>query len=202
MRTLWLLATAIGLLPSLDCLAQGAASGVRPEVALEATHWVFDMGTYSTSAQKRWGPTVRVGLRPSVGSRVSALAAISYASEGSFEPGVAGAAVELAVRFARIGESRRRFNGFITAAFGALHFDADRQESGRVACGPDCRFEGVTFRSGWRTMLSGGLGMDMPMSATVLLQPQLQILRPIGSGAAGPERNAGMLRLGLGLAWR
>lgn len=202
MRTSLLLAAAISLLTYPDCLAQQRPSGLRPEAGLEATYWVFDAGGSSTKAQTGWGPTLRFGVRPSPGSRVSALVAVTYASEGSFDPGVAGGVVELAVRFARIGDTRRRFNGFVTAGLGALHFDADRLERQRAACGPECRFEGVTFTSGWRPVLSGGLGMDVPVSATLLMQPQAHILRPVGSATAGPEGNTAVLRVGVGLAWR
>jgi hypothetical protein len=198
-----MLATAVTIVHE-RAAAQQQAHGLRAEAALEATHWVLDGGTYSTASQTRWGSTLRLGLRASVGSRVSALLALTYAAEGSFEPGVAGGAVELAVRFARIGEARRRFNGFVTAGIGLLHFDADRQERQLDACyaSLDCRFEGVGFRSGWRPMLAGGIGIDIPVSSTLELVPQAQVARPLGSSPAGPENNSAVLRVGMGVAWR
>jgi hypothetical protein len=204
MRTSLLLAAAFGLHTYVESAAQAPSSGLRLETGLELTHWVFDGGTYSTRSQTGWGPTVRFGLRPRAGSRVSGLVALAYSPEGSFNPGVAGGAVELAVRFARVGETRRRVNGFFTASLGALRFDADHQEGRLAGCSPTvgCWFEGVVFRSGWRTVVGGGLGIDLPVSSTLLLQPQAQILRPIGSATAGPENSSAMLRLGLGLAWR
>jgi hypothetical protein len=90
MRTSLMLATAFGLHAYVDCAAQKPSSGIRAEAGLEATYWVVDAGTYSTASQTRWGPTVRLGLRPSMGSRVSGLVALTYAAEGSFEPGIAG----------------------------------------------------------------------------------------------------------------
>ena len=203
MRTSLILAVVIGL-RCVVCVAQAPSSGLRAEIGLEATHWVLDGGTYSTTSQTRWGPTVRFGLRPSAGSRVSALAALSYTSEGTFEPGVAGGAVELAVRFARVGETRRRLNGFVTASLGLLRFDADHQERELAACwaSPTCRFEGIAFGSGWRPVVGGGIGFDLPVSANLVLQPQGHLLRPLGSGPAGPEGNSVLLHVGLGLARR
>jgi hypothetical protein len=99
MRISLLLATAFSLHTYVSSAAQEPSRGLRPEVGIEATHWVFDGGTYSTTSQTGWGPTVRFGLRPRTGSRVSALAALAYAAEGSFDPGIAGGALELAVRF-------------------------------------------------------------------------------------------------------
>ena len=204
MRTSLILAAAFGLHTYVDCAAQSTSNGLRAEAGLEATYWVVDAGTYSTASQARWGPTVRLGLRPSMGSRVSGLVALSYAAEGSFEPGIAGGALEFMVRFARLGETRRRLNGFVIASIGILRFDADHQERRLATCwaSPGCRFEGVAFRSGWRPVLAGGVGLDLPVSPTFVLQPQAQLVRPVGSASAGPEGDAVMLRFGLGLAWR
>jgi hypothetical protein len=204
MRTSLILATAFCLHTYVDCTAQNSSSGLRAEAGLEATYWVVDPGTYSTASQTRWGPTVRLGLRPSIGSRVSGVVAFTYAAEGTFEPGVAGGALEFMVRLARLGETRRRLNGFVSASIGVLHFDADHQERELATCwaSPGCMFEGVAFRSGWRPVLAGGLGVDLPVSPTFLLQPQAQLVRPVGSATAGPEEDSVMLRFGLGLAWR
>lgn len=184
--------------------AQGPPSGVRAEIGIEATHWVFAAGDYTFQGQTRWGPTLRFGLRPRPGSRVSALLAVTYASEGSFEPGAAGGGLELAVRFARVGEKRRRVNGFVTAGLSGLNFLADRSERAFLSCSPEngCIESGRSFRSGWRSVLTGGLGADLPIAATLLLQPQVQILTPIGAGRGGPVNGGVMLRLGMGLAWR
>jgi hypothetical protein len=184
--------------------AQGPATGMRAEVGIEATDWIFAGNEGTFLAQTRWGPTFRFGLRPRPGSRVSALLAVMYASEGSYEPGVAGGGLELAVRFARVGEQRRRFNGFLTAGLSALNFLADRSERAALACTPDngCIESGRSFRSGWRSMLTGGLGADMPLAASLLLQPQIQVLIPVGAGRGGPRDGGAMLRLGMGLAWR
>ena len=204
MRTSLMLAIAFGLLRSVNCAAQETSSGVRAEAGLEATYWILDGGTYSTAGQSRWGPTVRLGLRPSEGSRVSGLLALAYVGQGEFEPGVAGATVELAVRFARLGVPRRRVNGFLTLGLGVLHFDADHQERELEGCfvSAGCQFEGVAYHSGWRPVLGGGLGLDLPVSSSLMLQPQAQVIRPVGSAAAGPEGNSALLRFGVGLAWR
>jgi hypothetical protein len=204
MRTSLILAAAFGLHASVDCAAQKTSSGLRAEAGLEATYWVVAASTYSNASQTRWGPTVRLGLRPSVGSRVSGLVALTYAAEGEFEPGVAGGALEFMVRVARLGETRRRLNGFVTASIGMLHFDADHLERDLARCwaSPGCMFEGVAFRSGWRPVLAGGVGLDLPVSPTFVLQPQAQLVRPVGSATAGPEGDSVMLRFGLGLAWR
>ena len=203
------LALALTLVPSLCswevCVAQAPAGGMRAEIGIEATHWVFDGGSYSTMGQTRWGPTLRLGLRPRPLSRVSALMAVTYASEGSFETGAAGAGLELAVRFARVGEQRRRVNGFFSAGLSALHFLAERQERALAGCTPEvgCMFEGGrSFRSGWRSVMTAGLGADLPIAASLLLQPQAQILKPVGSGRGGPTNGGAMLRMGVGLAWR
>jgi hypothetical protein len=204
MRTSLILAAAFGLHTYVDCAAQETSSGLRAEAGLEATYWVVAGGTYSTASQTRWGPTVRLGLRPSMGSRVSGLVALTYAAEGDFEPGVAGGALEFMVRVARLGETRRRLNGFFTASIGMLHFDADHQERELARCwaSPGCMFEGVAVRSGWRPVLAGGVGLDLPVSPTFVLQPQAQLVRPVGSATAGPEGDSVMLHFGLGLAWR
>jgi hypothetical protein len=203
------LAVALALAASLSswevCAAQVPSSGMRPEIGIEATHWVFDGGGSSASAQTRWGPTLRLGLRPHPGSRVSALMAVTYASEGSFETGAVGGGLELAVRFARLGEQRRRVNGFFSAGLSALNFLADRQERALAGCTPEvgCMFEGGrSFRSGWRAVMTAGLGADLPLAASLLLQPQAQILKPVGTGRGGPTNGGAMLRVGVGLAWR
>lgn len=202
------LALALTLAASLSSwrvsAAQGPSSGMRAEIGIEATHWVFDGGGSSALAQTRWGPTLRLGLRPRPGSRVSALMAVTYASEGSFETGAAGGGLELAVRFARVGEQRRRVNGFFSAGLSALNFLADRQERASAGCTPEngCIEGGRSFRSGWRAVLTGGLGADLPIAAGLLLQPQAQILKPVGTGRGGPTNGGALLRLGVGLAWR
>jgi hypothetical protein len=63
------------------------------------------------------------------------------------------------VRFARVGETCRRLNRFVTASLGILHFDGDHQERELATCwtSPGCMFEGVAFRSGWRPVLAGGV---------------------------------------------
>ena len=203
------LALAVALAASLCswevCVAQAPAGGMSAEIGIEATHWVFDGGGSSAMGQTRWGPTLRVGLRPRPGSRVSALMAVTYASEGSFDPGAAGGGLELAVRFARVGEQRRRVNGFVTGGLSALNFLADRQERALAGCTPEvgCMFEGGrSFRSGWRAVMTAGLGADLPLAASLLLQPQAQILKPVGNGRGGPTNSGAMLRVGVGLAWR
>jgi hypothetical protein len=204
MRLALLVVLAASLSSWEVCTAQAPRGGMRAEFGIEATHWVFDGGGTLTTGQRGWGPTLRVGLRPRPGSRVSALMAVTYASEGSFDPGAAGGGLELAVRFARVGEQRRRVNGFVTGGLSALDFLADRQERALAACTPDvgCMFEGASFRSGWRAVVTAGLGADLPLAASLLLQPQAQILKPVGNGRGGPTSSGAMLRVGVGLAWR
>jgi hypothetical protein len=103
-----------------------------------------------------------------------------------------------------VGEQRRRVNGFVTGGLSVLNFLADRQERALAACTPEvgCMFEGASFRSGWRTVVTAGLGADLPLAASLLLQPQAQILKPVGNGRGGPTSSGAMLRLGVGLAWR
>ena len=205
MRPLLVLIIGCGLL-STAAAAQEDARGIRPMAGLELTYWLLDGGSYSANGQSRWGPTARVGLRPSPASPLSAGLAVAYASEGSYEPGLAGASLELALRFGRLDPARRRrVNGFFTASLGLLHFDAERQERRMEAClaSPDCFHEGGTwFRSGWRPVVGGGIGVDLPVGASLALQPQAQLVKPIGAGEAGPEGDQIMLHLGIGLGWR
>lgn len=206
MRPPLVLVTAIGLLLPATAATQESARGIRPIAGLELTYWLLSGGSYSASGQSRWGPTARVGLRPSPTSPLSAGLALAYASEGSFEPGLAGATLEVALRFGRLDpERRRRINGFFTASLGLLHFDADRQERSMEAClaSPGCFHEGGTwFRSGWRPVVGGGIGVDVPVGVSLALQPQAQLVKPFGSGVAGPEEDRVMLQLGVGLGWR
>jgi hypothetical protein len=195
----------VAALHPLAGTAQENDRGIRPQAGLEIAYWLLDGGTGSTSSQSRWGPTARVGLRPSPTSPVSAGLALAYAPEGSFEPGVAGGTLEIALRFARLDEvRRRRLNGFFVASLGLLHFDADQQDRARTSClaSPTCQFEGVWYSSGWRPIVGGGIGADVPLGASLVLQPQAQVLKPFGSANAGPEHNSAMLRLGLGVGWR
>jgi hypothetical protein len=206
MRPSLVLVTAFGLLLSTAAAAQEDARGIRPMAGLELTYWLLDGGSYSNSGQSRWGPTARVALRPSPTSPVSAGLALAYASEGSYEPGLAGAALEVALRFGRLDPARRRrINGFFTASLGLLHFDADRQERSMEAClaSPGCFHEGGTwFRSGWRPVVGGGIGVVVPVGVCLALQPLAQLVKPFGSGVAGPEEDRVMLHLGVGLGWR
>ncbi len=203
------LAVGLALAASLSFWEVGASQasrgGMRAEFGIEATNWVFAGGSYATRGQRQGGPTLRVGVRPRPGSRVSALMAVTYAAEGSFDTGAGGGGLELAVRFAGVGEQQRRVNGFVTAGLSALKFLADNQERALAGCTPEvgCMFEGGrSFRSGWRSVLTAGLGADLPIAASLLLQPQAQILKPVGSGRGGPTNGGAMLRLGVGLAWR
>jgi len=206
MRVPLMLVTLVGLLPAARTAAQDSAGGIRPTAGLELTYWLLDGGTYSSAGQSRWGPTARVGLRPSPVSPVSAGLALAYASEGSYEPGLAGAALEVALRFGRLDPARRRrLNGFFSASMGLLHFDAERQERSLGACLASlaCLGEGgVSFRSGWRPVISGGIGVDVPLGASFALQPQAQLVKPLGSGEAGPANDNVMLHFGLGVGWR
>jgi hypothetical protein len=206
MRPLLTLVTAIGLVLPLTGAAQESAQGLRPMAGLELTYWLLDGGSYSSGGQSRWGPTARVGLRPSPTSPLSAGLALAYAAEGSYEPGLAGATLEVALRFGRLDPARRRrLNGFFTASLGLLHFDAERQERSMEAClaSPGCMHEGGTwFRSGWRPVVGGGIGADVPLGASLALQPQAQLVKPFGSAEAGPEGDQVMLHLGVGVGWR
>jgi hypothetical protein len=206
MRATLLLTALALLLPAPPAAAQERARGIRPTAGLELTYWLLDGGSYSSDGQSRWGPTARVGLRPSPTSPLSAGLALAYASEGSYEPGLAGAALELTLRFGRLDpERRRRLNGFFLAGMGMLHFDAERQERIVAAClaSPGCLGEGGTrFRSGWRPVVSGGIGVDVPLGASLALQPQAQLVKPLGSAEAGPANDNVMLHLGLGVGWR
>jgi hypothetical protein len=201
-----LLLTVTGLLLTAPDAPAQEGGGIRPAAGLELTYWLLDGGSYSSSGQRRWGPTARAGLRPSPTSPLSAGLALAYASEGSYEPGLAGAALEVALRFRRLDpKHRRRVNGFFVAGLGLLHFDAERQEANRAAClaPPGCMNEGSGwYHSGWRPVVSGGIGMDVPLGASLALQPQTQLVKPFGSGEAGPVHDDVMLRLGLGVGWR
>jgi hypothetical protein len=205
MRASLMLLTLLGLLPPAPAAAQESSGGIRPMAGLELTYWLLDGGSYSTRGQSRWGPTARVGLRPSPTSPVSAGLALAYAPEGSYEPGLAGAALEIALRFGRLDPGRRRrINGFFTASLGLLHFDAERQERLLAGClaSAGCIEGGTTFQSGWRPMIGGGIGVDIPLGTSFALQPQAQLLKPLGSGDAGPADDNVMLHLGVGVGWR
>jgi hypothetical protein len=203
MRASLMLAAIVAVLGPPSGAAQ-QRGGVQPMAGLAITYWLLNGGSYSIGAQSRWGPTARVGLRPSPTSPLSAGFAFSYAPEGSFAAGLAGGALEIGLRFARLDAvHRRRLNGFFTLSLGLLHFDAEQQERDRAAClaSPGC-IEGEWIRNGWRPTLGGGLGADVPLGASLVLQPEAQVLKPFGSGVAGPEGDHAMLRLGVGVGWR
>lgn len=124
-----------------------------------------------------------------------------YAPEAETAPGLLGFGSEFAQRLrkARPGEG----NVFVSAGAGIMRFSNQRLRNEFEQCSqqPDCMYEGPPPGSGWAPVLTASLGADVPLGRGALLQPVLQLVRPVGEPRAG-QPDGRIYRLGVGLAWR
>lgn len=190
-----------GLVILSTLTATGLTAQGQPAVELsaQATHWRLD---HDSPATTRWGPTLSATFRPAstvpVGLRVSG----SYAPEANGAPGLGAVAGDLVLT-----PWRSRSGGlapYLSAGFGAIHFAASRIEESVASClaDPACLFEGVSYRSGWRGMLQGGVGLQVGVSSHVFVAPEVQLARRLGGDLVGPIGEQTWVRLGFGLGWR
>jgi hypothetical protein len=186
------------ILPAATLAAQ---SGPAFELSAQATYWRLDHGSLSGNTT-RWGPTVGATFRPSrfgpLGMRVSA----SYAPESDGAPGLAAFAGDLVLTPWRA--RAETVAPYLSLGLGGIHFDANRLEQSVAACSadPSCMFEGVSYRSGWRGTLQGGVGVQLGVSSRVFAAPELQLIRRLGDDQVGPLGERTLLRFGIGLGWR
>lgn len=93
---------------------------------------------------------------------------------------------------------------YLSMGLGGIHFDASCLEQMVASCfaEPGCMFEGVSYRSGWRGTLHGGMGVQLGLGGRAFAAPELQLLRRLGNDRVGPLGERTLLRIGLGLGWR
>jgi hypothetical protein len=181
--------------------ATGLVAQTTPafEFSAQATYWRLD---HDSPATTRWGPTVAATFRPSssglIGMRVSA----SYAPESDAAPGLAAFAGDLLLTPWRSRSGA--LVPYLSLGLGGIHFEASRLEQVVAACvaDPSCLFEGVSYRSGWRGTLHGGIGVQLGLGGHAFAAPELQLLRRLGNDQVGPLGERTLLCIGLGLGWR
>ncbi len=171
------------------------------DIAAEWSLWRLGASAASSDASSRPGATIRLGLPVISANSVIQLGA-TYAFQEDVAPGLLHLDAEVATRL--LGAPGSDANLFVTGGIGALRFAADRQQSIISACErvPTCIYEGSVYRSGWRVVVSGGLGADLPVSDALLLQPTVRVLRLVGNGDAGPLNAGFLVRFGIGLSLR
>jgi hypothetical protein len=120
-------------------------------------------------------------------------AAMAYAAELDDAPGLLHFEGEIAHRL--FNKAGGNANLFISGGVGAMRLAADRQQAIIAECArnPLCFFHGTSFRSGWHVTLSGGVGADLPITKTLILQPTLRLVQLDAPAFLG---------VGVGLTWR
>lgn len=192
MRTIRLL---IPLLLTAPLSAQNAAPGL--EVGVDVSHWQLDHGTASADPAGRQTGTVRAAvLIPSRRPATLGLSA-TYAPLRGDAPGVLGFGSEFAQRVGVGG--RDDMNLFVGVGAGILRLTEEEEDDGPCLPENGCIDESPELPGDWRPMLSASLGADVPIARGALMQPAIQVLKPVGSDVG--ERTA-LVRLGIGLAWR
>jgi hypothetical protein len=176
--------------------AQEAAP--RLEVGIDVSHWQLDQGTATVGPTTRQSGTVRAAvLLPSRRPASLGLSA-TYAPRDGSAPGLLGFGTELAQRIAARGVDD--MNLFVAAGAGILRISAE-EKAGIDLCRPEagCIDEGPHQPEGWRTLLSASVGADVPVARGAMMQPAVQLLKPLGQepGDAGV-----LVCVGIGLAWR
>lgn len=177
--------------------AQDAAP--RLEVGVDLSYWQLDMGTATVGPTTQQSGTLRAAVV--LPSRLPASLGLSatYAPTDGDAPGLLGLGSEFAQRLSPGGPDG--MNLFVAAGAGILRLSPEEEEGGIDECRPEngCIDESPHHAEGWRTVLSASLGADVPLARGALMQPAVQVLKPVGQemGAAGV-----LVRLGIGLAWR
>lgn len=175
--------------------AQDAAP--RLEVGVDLSHWQLDLGTASVGPTTQQTGSVRAAVV--LPSRLPASLGLSatYAPTDGSAPGLLGFGGELAQRLAPGG--RDDMNLFLSAGAGILRLSEGEEEDGGCIPENGCIDESPHHAEGWRTVLSASVGADVPVARGAVVQPAVQLLKPVGQGLG----EAGVLvRLGIGLAWR
>lgn len=193
MRPFALLALVLVVSP---LAAQDAAP--RLEVGVDLSYWQLDMGTATVGPTTQQSGTLRAAVV--LPSRLPASLGLSatYAPTDGDAPGLLGLGSEFAQRLAPGGADG--MNLFLAAGAGILRLSPE-EERGIDECLPEngCIDESPHHAEGWRTVLSASVGADVPLARGALMQPAVQVLKPVGQELGG----AGVLvRLGIGLAWR
>jgi hypothetical protein len=196
MRSIALLAL---VLLSSPVAAQRATP--RLEVGVDLSHWRLDMGNATVGPTTRASGTARAALL--IPSRLPASLGVStsYAPEDGSAPGLLAIHTEFLQRVLPAGLND--MNLFLGAGAGILRFSSREQRELMEEClrSPGCIYEGPHHPGGWRTVLSASAGADVPLAAGAVMQPVVQLVKPIGGDAVGGGRDV-LVRLGLGLAWR
>ena len=196
----WLLGFGGGI-SSSAVSAQVHPRGPRFEVGVAATYWLLDAGTSSAQATTAWGPSVRFGLRSNRPWAPEAGALYVPADEGSLDPGISGAEVGVSVSTRRStthAVPQLRFSLGLTA----LYFNARALEAALRDCTPEnlCLFEGTVYRTGWKTALVGGVGVDWPIAPVLAIQTGPDLVISLAGHGGSQTRAHLLLRFGLG--WR
>lgn len=179
--------------------AQEAAP--RLELGVDLSSWRTEVRTALGGSGVQLGGTVRAAVVLPSAAPSSLGLSVTYAPEGDAGPGLLGFGSEFAQRLLRAAPGEA--NVFVGAGAGIMRFSNERLREEIEQCSqePTCMYEGPPMGSGWRPVLSGSVGADVPLGRGALLQPVLQFVRPIGSSRAG-QPDGSIYRLGLGLAWR
>jgi hypothetical protein len=87
-------------------------------------------------------------------------------------------------------------------AFAALYFNARASEAAQRDCSlvSFCLFEGVAYRTGWRTAAVGGVSADLPVARVWSIQAGPDVV--VALSGRGGSRTRAQLRLRFGLGWR
>jgi hypothetical protein len=189
------------ILATLSATTLGAQSRPAFEFGAQATYWRLDHGSIYGNTT-RWGPTVAATFRPSSSGLIGVRVSASYAAESDAAPGLAGFDGDLLVTPWRARSGALAPS--ISMGLGAIHFDAGRMEQQVAAClaDPRCFFEGVSYGSGWRGSLHGGVGVQLGLGDHLFAAPELQLVKRLGDDQVGPIGEHTLLRFGLGLGWR
>jgi hypothetical protein len=147
---------------------------------------------------------MRLGIRPLADYPRALLEAGAFyapADQGGFEPGVSG--LDLGFSVSVVPPSRRpRTNLSFSFGYAVLHFDAEelKQALERCRAAEFCLFEGIMYRTGWRSAIVGGASLDFYITPALPIRLGADLLAPIGSGGGSDSGNH--MRYGIGVAWR
>jgi hypothetical protein len=176
----------------------------RTEFGLDATHWRLDEGTVSARATTLWGAAMRLGIRPSTHHPRTILEAAAFyapADHRDLDPRVSG--FQLGLAFSVVPPSRQMpANLSFSLGYAALHFDARALEEAIAECASvnGCLFEGILYRTGWRSAMLGGAALQISVAPAFSIRFGVDLLAPLGSGGGSSSGNH--LRYGVGAAWR
>lgn len=196
----FLLAFGGGSLWLSTASAQVYPRSPRFELGVAATYWILDAGTFSANGTTAWGPSVRLGIRPNRPLALEAGALYVAPDDGALDPGISGVEVGL-----RVSTSRATTHAVpqlrLSLGLTALYFNARAREAALRDCTPEnlCLFEGVTYRTGWKTALVGGVAVDVPILPVLSLQAGPDLVVSLAGHGGSQTRAHFRLRFGLGL---